>query len=90
MGEVPLRNGDLLLMYTDGVTEIVGSAGQLLDESGLIGAVQNHLDQNVSLIASLLLDKIEKFNRKSSFEDDVTFIVGRYSGIPTEVADGTS
>jgi sigma-B regulation protein RsbU (phosphoserine phosphatase) len=90
MGEVPLRSGDLLLLYTDGVTETVGSAGQLLDESGLINAVQSHLDQNVSLIASLLEEKLGKFNRKSSFEDDVTFIVGRYSGIPAEVEEGTS
>ncbi|NQT62876.1 MAG: SpoIIE family protein phosphatase [Candidatus Marinimicrobia bacterium] len=90
MGEVPLRSGDLLLMYTDGVTETVGSAGQLLDESGLISAVKNHMDKSVSLIASQLLEKIEKFNRKSSFEDDVTFIVGRYSGIPAEVEDGTN
>ena len=87
MGEVRLQSGDLLLMYTDGVTETIGSAGQLLDESGLITAVQDYLTQDVSLIASHLLEKIEEFNRKSSFEDDVTFIVGRYSGIPAEVAE---
>lgn len=81
MGEVPLQHDDLLLFYTDGVTETVGSSGQLLDESGLISAVQAHLDQDVNLIASLLLEKIEKFNRKSSFEDDVTFIFARYSDV---------
>ena len=84
MGEIPLRKGDLILMYTDGVTEIIGKAGQLLDESGLIAAVETHLDQEVSVIAGLLMEKIEKFNRKSSFEDDVTFIVARYSGISEE------
>jgi serine phosphatase RsbU (regulator of sigma subunit) len=81
-----LRKGDLVLMYTDGVTEIVGSAGQVLDESGLIIAVQENLDQDVSFIAGQLMENIEKFNRKSSFEDDVTFIIGRYSGMPAEGA----
>jgi len=90
MGEIKLRNGDLLLMYTDGVTETVGSAGQLLDESGLITAAQSHLTQDVTLIASQLLEKLEKFNRKSSFEDDVTFIVGRYLGTPAEESEGPS
>ncbi len=90
MGEVTLKRGDLLLLYTDGVTETVGSAGQLLDESGLINAVRSHLNQNVSSIASELEEKLGKFNRKSSFEDDVTFIVGRYSGIPAEVEDGAA
>ncbi|MCF7825942.1 MAG: SpoIIE family protein phosphatase [Candidatus Marinimicrobia bacterium] len=87
MGEVKLQNGDLFLLYTDGVTETVGSAGQILDESGLIAAVQAHLDEHVSVLANRLLEKIEKFNRKSSFEDDVTFIVGRYSGIPAEMVE---
>ncbi|MBT3826016.1 MAG: SpoIIE family protein phosphatase [Candidatus Marinimicrobia bacterium] len=87
MGEIKLQNDDLLLLYTDGITETVGSAGQLLDERGLISVIQDHLDQDVSSIASQLLEKIEKFNRKSSFEDDVTFIVGRYTGNPAEVAE---
>jgi sigma-B regulation protein RsbU (phosphoserine phosphatase) len=87
MGEIKLQNDDLLLLYTDGITETVGSAAQLLDERGLISVIQDHLDQDVSSIASQLLEKIEKFNRKSSFEDDVTFIVGRYTGNPAEVAE---
>ncbi len=90
MGEVRLRTGDLFLLYTDGVTEIVGSAGQLLDESGLITTIQSNLDQEVNQIASNLLERIEKFNRKSSFEDDVTFIVGRYTGVTEEMTDDHS
>lgn len=81
MGEIRLKKGDLVLLYTDGVTEIVGKAGQLLDETGLINAVQPHVKKEVSEISRLLLDSLEKFNRSASFEDDVTFIIGRYSGI---------
>jgi len=84
MGEVSLQTGDLIVLYTDGLTETIGSAGQLLDERGLIEAIQDNIDRDVTEITSLLLEKIEKFNRKSSFEDDVTFIVGCYTGIPPE------
>ncbi len=82
MGELRLRTGDLILLYTDGVTEIVGKSKQLLDESGLIRAVQSIQGEKVQDVAQLLLDKLEKFNGKKSFEDDLTFILGRYTGIP--------
>ena len=87
MGEIRLQSGDLFLLYTDGVTEIIGKAGQLFDESGLITAVQALREKDVREITTRLLAKLETFNRKLSFEDDVTFIVGRYIGIPAEVSD---
>ncbi len=88
MGEIRLKSGDLFLLYTDGVTETVGKAGQLFDEGGIIRLVQKHHEKDVSVIAQSLLEKLEKFNRNPAFEDDVTFIIGRYTGIPSEVSDG--
>jgi len=82
MGEIPLQKDDLFLLYTDGVTEIVGKAGQLFDESGLISAIQSLREKPVREISRLFLEKLESFNGKSSFDDDVTFIIGRYKGIP--------
>jgi len=81
MGELKLEKGDLLLLYTDGITETVNRSGQLLDERGLIEAVEPHLDQDVPVIAALLHEKIETFNGGASFDDDVTFIVARFTGM---------
>lgn len=80
MGEIHLRSGDLILLYTDGVTEIVGKSGQLLDESGLIRAIRSFQGEKVQDLAQLLQDKLAKFSGKESFEDDLTFIIGRYTG----------
>ncbi len=84
MGEVGLQTGDLLVLYTDGVTEIVGKAGQLLDESGLIEILENHHDMDVADLGELLLEELRRFNRKETFEDDLTLILSRYTGIPPE------
>ncbi len=84
MGEIPLQKDDLFLLYTDGVTEIVGKAGQLFDESGLISAIQSLREKPVREISRLFLEKLESFNGKSSFDDDVTFIIGRYTGVPID------
>jgi len=87
MGEAILQTGDLILLYTDGVTEIVGKAGQLFDESGLIQLVTENLDKQVIELASRLQQDLEKFNQGKSFQDDVTFIPGKYTGIPSTVPD---
>lgn len=84
MGEVQLRTDDLIIIYTDGITETVGKAGQLFDESGLIQVIQKYQDKHVNEINSAFMEDLEKFNGSESFEDDLTFILSRYTGIPVE------
>ncbi len=88
MGEIKLQTGDLILLYTDGVTEMVGRAGQVLDESGLINALHDDADKRVADIASDLIARLKKFNGKATFEDDLTLILGRYTGMLSESSDG--
>ena len=88
MGEIALQKDDLFLLYTDGATEIVGKSGQLFDESGLISTVQALQEKPVREISRILLDKLENYNREPTFADDVTFIIGRYTGIPSNPSDG--
>lgn len=84
MGEVQLRTGDLILLYTDGITETVGKSGQLFDESGLIQAIQQHQKAHVQEISTAFVDELEKFSGEEAFEDDLTFILCRYKGIPVD------
>jgi sigma-B regulation protein RsbU (phosphoserine phosphatase) len=83
MDEVKLQPGDMILLYTDGITETVSKAGQLFDEVGIIKSIQSHLHKPIQEIARLFVEDLEKFNGKSSYEDDVTFILSRYTGIPS-------
>jgi len=80
MGELILKTNDLFLLYTDGVTDIVGKSGQLFDERGVIEFVKNNFSKPVEEITKGLVEELDSFNGKQSFADDVTFIIGRFSG----------
>jgi len=83
MGEVKLQTGDLILLYTDGITETVGKSGQLFDESGLIDTIQKYREKPIQELAQLFMERLEKFSGKQSFEDDLTFILAHYTGVPS-------
>lgn len=84
MGEFKLQTNDLLLIYTDGITESIAKSGQLFDESGLIEILKSHEQDKVSHIAQAIIDTLKKFIARDTFEDDVTFILARYHGAPAE------
>ncbi len=76
-GEICLSPGDVLLYYTDGVTEALGLTGERFDETRLISLLEEA--SRDSLAASKILDKL--FNRLDSFvgnnhlEDDASMVV---------------
>lgn len=74
--ETELKPGDTLLLYTDGVTEATGPAGDEFGESRLIETLCAHH----SLHAQPLLDSIVKSVQQFSHQDqadDITLVVAR-------------
>ncbi len=76
-GEIKLKRDDFLVMYTDGLVEAVGPAGQLFDESGLIEIVRTVLTKPAGEMAETIIDRIHAFSRKDSFDDDLTLLITR-------------
>jgi serine phosphatase RsbU (regulator of sigma subunit) len=76
VGESLLRPGDLLTLYTDGVTESMDHASEEYGETRLIGSLRRyrHLAPD-SLITSVVAD-IRAFNSDEQ-HDDITLIVAR-------------
>lgn len=74
-----LQSGDLLVMYTDGVTEALNEAGdamfemQRLEESVMKYSKEEHL---LTIFKGILTD-LQKFMGKATQRDDVTLIVIR-------------
>ncbi|BCM94253.1 phosphoserine phosphatase RsbP [Abditibacteriota bacterium] len=66
--------GDLLLLYTDGLTEVSNTEGEEWEEQGLLQAMQSH----TSLPTDQLLDNIiadaRQFSSCGQFEDDVCLV----------------
>ena len=76
LAEVQLAPGDLLVMYTDGVTEAANADAEEFSENRLLEIVAAHRH----LPAPLLLQKIIEAARQFSYPeqaDDITLLVAR-------------
>ena len=69
--------GDLMLLYTDGVTDAVNTRGEMFEELRVLDYVSRHLDKSPADIVQGLLEEIRAFSGKSDFEDDLTVVALR-------------
>ncbi len=74
---VPLETGDVLVFYTDGVTEAMNPASEPFGYGRLEGmlAASSHLPAEG--IKKELLKRLETFRRGRDFADDVTLVVAK-------------
>ena len=73
---VQLRTGDVLIMYTDGITETTGETGEEFGESRLLELVSKNRDLEAAQILRSVEKALEQF-RISDQEDDQTLVVAR-------------
>ncbi|MCI0696751.1 SpoIIE family protein phosphatase [candidate division KSB1 bacterium] len=72
--QLALHHGDLLLIYTDGVTETFNQAGEMFGETGLLQAVQETAAEPAEKIIAHIKDKLLTFRGKTAQSDDVAMI----------------
>jgi sigma-B regulation protein RsbU (phosphoserine phosphatase) len=70
-----LDPGDVLLLYSDGITEAEDPDGQPLEESGLELIVERHAGAPAALLAAHVLAEVEAHARQPRFADDLTILV---------------
>jgi serine phosphatase RsbU (regulator of sigma subunit) len=68
--------GDLLVLYTDGVTECEDDCGEDFSQQRLVDAIHRHDSLPVSELAAALSKDVLEFSRGRQF-DDLTLIVAR-------------
>jgi serine phosphatase RsbU (regulator of sigma subunit) len=73
--ETRVNPGDLLLLYSDGVTEAENPAAQPFEESGLEAFIAAHPQQRPAELAPALLRAVEAHARDSRFTDDLTVLI---------------
>jgi serine phosphatase RsbU (regulator of sigma subunit) len=67
--------GDMLLMYSDGITEAENPAGQPFEESGLERFVAARGHDAPAALAPAILRAVEAHARDSRFTDDLTVLI---------------
>jgi sigma-B regulation protein RsbU (phosphoserine phosphatase) len=74
---VQIDPGDLLLLYTDGVTEAENDRGDMFGEERLAAFCREQRTQPVGTIIERLLESVRAFSGRDTHEDDLTVIAIR-------------
>lgn len=77
--ELQVNDGDLLVLYTDALTEAHSPNGSLLGEEGLMKIVSGTSTERVSQFGHAVLQQINEFSGNRPAEDDVTILVLKFS-----------
>ncbi len=75
VAEVQLIEGDVLCLYTDGVTEARNPEDEEFELDGVIKVVTDHRSESAESIGSALLTTVRDFSQLEQQADDVTLVI---------------
>lgn len=79
---VPLGRGDLVLFYTDALTEAENAGGEQIGEAGLLGLVRRLDAADPAGMTAALLAGLQDYGGGKAAADDVTFILLHHNAGP--------
>ncbi len=73
---VPLAPGDVLVLYTDGVTEAKAANDEFYDEKRLEAFIEKIIDENCTMqdCVGKLVDELQRFSKGAPQSDDITML----------------
>lgn len=77
--ECRLSAGDILALYTDGITESPNGSGEEFGEQRLVEALRRHADLASQPLLAAIVQEVQQFSPQEQF-DDITLIVARCTG----------
>lgn len=72
---IMLAKGDIILLYTDGVSEAMDAAGNQYTEQRLINKLRELKQEKAQNIARMIIEDVQKFSAKGKYSDDKTIVV---------------
>ncbi len=73
--EVPLAVGDILVLYTDGITEAQNDKEEMFDVPRLIETIRNNRNSSSQVIADEIIRSVFSFSDTQPQFDDITLMV---------------
>ncbi len=77
---VTSARGEVLLLFTDGVTEAVNSSGELFSDSRLLREFATCAGAPTRTIVDNIVEAVNAFAGSAPQEDDITVLAVRYLG----------
>jgi serine phosphatase RsbU (regulator of sigma subunit) len=75
---VTLKAGDLMVLYTDGVTDARNSDGEMFGESRLFDLLKKNRQYDARTLSEKILDSINEFTGNAPQFDDITMMLVRF------------
>src|SRR5262249_9625002 len=77
--ELRLADGDVVVLYTDGVTEAMNPDREQFDIERLGQTIEAHAERGPAALVEHILEAVRAFRRGALQEDDVSVITFRYA-----------
>jgi sigma-B regulation protein RsbU (phosphoserine phosphatase) len=77
---VELAHGDILLLYTDGVTEAINAAEDQFGRDRLAALVRQGADLSAKEVVQTLRQGLQEFTNGQPLADDTTILVAKMNG----------
>ncbi len=81
-GHVTIQPGELLSVYSDGITEAENSRGAPFDEAGLESALRAHQRDGLPSIGAAIVRGVEQYSVDTRLADDLTILLLRRTAPP--------
>jgi sigma-B regulation protein RsbU (phosphoserine phosphatase) len=77
VGEVQLESHDLLLAYTDGITEPENTYGEEFGESRLLEVTRRMLNASPEALVTEIYRSVNEWTGSPELQDDMTLVLAR-------------
>jgi sigma-B regulation protein RsbU (phosphoserine phosphatase) len=77
IAEVQLAPRDMLVLYTDGITEATNADGEEFGESRLLATLGSNFHLPVGPLLQAIVEAVQQFSRGSEQQDDITLVIAR-------------
>ncbi len=79
--EVSILPGEMLLLYTDGVTDAQNNDGEFIDRKMMVLTAQQNINKSTQEVLQIILDRVHRFVGDAPRFDDITLVIlGRTNG----------
>ena len=76
--EFEFNAGDIILMYTDGITEAMNEQEEEFGEERLIEVLKKNRHLSVYELRQKIIQEVQQFSNKKEYEDDMTLVLCKY------------
>ncbi len=74
---IQLESGDLLVCFTDGISEPENEYGEMYGEDRLVDLITKNADRDEKQIVSLIMDAVQHWTSAAEQADDMTLLLAR-------------